>query len=233
MKVWVQPFALPVPRFASAHPLSPQSVDTGSMEWSKKSSEAADHDPACSSCAKLHGRICQNDPCSDSIHLCYQQSRHTPGYVPVHTGHAGILPSFERLGNLFKFCCAPQKGKKDLQNDPAPKKGSENDPDKLATEGCSGRWHQSWWFLFFCLFVFFFEFLYGKMGDDYSDDDDDAYSDESDDAERRESTAAPGSLIARGRAFLPCRHWKDTQEAWGTLPFPWCCAYCCMFFSVQ
>lgn len=30
---------------------------------------------------------------------------------------------------------------------------------------------------------------------------------------------APGSLVARGRAFLPTRHWKDTQEAQGTFAF--------------
>eukprot|EP00808_Paulinella_micropora_P021120 g44820.t1 len=57
------------------------------------------------------------------------------------------------------------------------------------------------------------------MADD-SDDDDQSVNREEDNREEDEDSGsdapppAPGSLIARGRAFLPTKHWKDTQEAW-------------------
>eukprot|EP00808_Paulinella_micropora_P010960 g80876.t1 len=57
------------------------------------------------------------------------------------------------------------------------------------------------------------------MADD-SDDDDQSVNREEDNREEDEDSRsdspppAPGSLIARGRAFLPTKHWKDTQEAW-------------------
>eukprot|EP00808_Paulinella_micropora_P025163 g71397.t1 len=57
------------------------------------------------------------------------------------------------------------------------------------------------------------------MADD-SNDDDQSVNREEDNREEDEDSGsdspprAPGSLIARGRAFLPTKHWKDTQEAW-------------------
>eukprot|EP00808_Paulinella_micropora_P002965 g14714.t1 len=81
----------------------------------------------------------------------------------------------------------------------------------------------------FHFFAFFLNFLgvlpsfYGTtsweaMVDD-SDDDDQSVNREEDNREEDDSGSdspppAPGSLIARGRAFLPTKHWKDTQEAW-------------------
>ena len=54
---------------------------------------------------------------------------------------------------------------------------------------------------------------------DYEADDASSFSGE---AAPSHPPPVPGSLVARGRAFLPCRHWKDTQEAWGTCAVPLC-----------